>query len=88
MGQGVTKHNKIIDPVLPNGTFLQNPGLEPSDLVISCLQTVPKAKMEELANLGASSLIRGSLFRDTSLEERAETGSLLAGHSTMVASGG
>ncbi len=62
-----TTHNKISDPVLPNGTFLQNPGLEPSDLAISCLQTVPKAKMEELANLGASSLIRGSLFRDTSL---------------------
>ena len=56
-----------MDPVLPNGTFLQNPGLEPSDLAISCLQTVPKAKMEELANLGVSSLIRGSLFRDTSL---------------------
>ena len=33
------------------GTFLQNPGLEPSDLAISCLQTVPQAKMEELANL-------------------------------------
>ena len=29
-----TKHNKIINPVLQNGTFLQNPGLEPSDLAI------------------------------------------------------
>ena len=67
VGYGATKHNKIIDPVLRNGPFLQNPGLEPSDLAVSCLKTVPEAKMEELANLGASSLIRRFLIRDTSL---------------------
>ena len=66
-GEAPQSITKIIDPVLPNGTFLQNPGLEPSDLAISCLQTVPQTKMKQLANLGASSLIRRFLIRDTSL---------------------
>ena len=65
--EGARKPNEKINPVLQTGTFLQDPGLKPSDLAISCLQTVPKAKVEELANLGASSSITGSLFRETSL---------------------
>ena len=43
---GALKHNEIINPVLQNGTFLQNPGLEPSDLALSGLQTVPETKWQ------------------------------------------
>ena len=49
---GATKHNKIIDPVLQNGTFLQDPGLEPSDLALSGLQTVPETKWQSWRILG------------------------------------
>ena len=49
------------------GEVVENPSLELSDLAIPCLQRVPKTKMEQLANLGASSLIRRFLVRDTSL---------------------
>ena len=36
------KHNEIINPVIQNGTFLQNPGLEPSDLAIRQFRGVPR----------------------------------------------
>ena len=61
-GSGATKHNKIIDPVLQNGTFLQDPGLEPSDLAISGLQTVPKTKWQSWRILGQVSYLGVSYF--------------------------
>ena len=45
--------NEIINPVLQNGTFLQDPGLEPSDLALSGLQTVPEtSKTSKTENYG------------------------------------
>ena len=61
---GALKHIERINPVLQNGTFLQNPGLEPSDLAIPWAVKLGKAELENigrasLANLGSSFSFKG-----------------------------